>query len=348
MKKAMIILAAILMGGSHVNAQEVLENEAAVVYYMPKNELAITLEYDVVTQQPGKFYQYAERYLGTKNVITETKSTHILAQVTTCLNSVADTKRGYKVVASAGVKDQLITLSQDGRLLGYNVGTIEEIEDNEVKSNEVKSNDTKCNDLMPLLEEQFMASSIAKMAEGAAKQIYRIRETRLNLLAGEVENVPADGKAMELVLAELQKQEAALTELFVGKISTEHKTHTLAYTPQESVDKAVICRFSIHTGVVDADDLSGEPIYLNLEATKQNLQINMEPNAKTPALSQLYYNLPGQAQLAIEYKGQTMAQAAYQIAQFGVAIPLTKQLFTAKITPIIYFNPATGNILSIQ
>ena len=68
MKKMTMILATWLMLTSHVQAQMVQENEAAIVYYMPKTELVITLEYDVIKRTPGVFYQYAERYLGTKEV----------------------------------------------------------------------------------------------------------------------------------------------------------------------------------------------------------------------------------------------------------------------------------------
>lgn len=193
-----------------------------------------------------------------------------------------------------------------------------------------------------------MATSIAKMAEGAAKMIYRIRETRLNILAGDVEHVPADGEAMRLVLNELNQQEQELVELFVGKTSIEHGTHTFVYTPQENVEREVVCRLSQHNGVVSKDDLSGEPIYLTLEASKQSLDHMVESNSKAPMLSQIYYNLPGSAKLTIEYKNKNWVSAAYQIAQYGVAIPFAQDLFIGKQAPIIHINPLTGNILSIQ
>ena len=37
------------------HAQVVQENEAAVVYYMPKTELVITLDYEVIEHTPGVF-----------------------------------------------------------------------------------------------------------------------------------------------------------------------------------------------------------------------------------------------------------------------------------------------------
>lgn len=335
-------------------AQHVLENEAALVYYMPKNEVVITLEYDVVEQTPGVFYQYAERYLGTKNVITEEQNSCYLTGIQTELTATADRQREYKITAAQGIQEQLIRLSEDGRLLGYGIEYDTKVPTacpagysvggNKVENVKYKGEE----ELMPLLEEQFLASSVAKMAEGAAKQIYRIREMRLNLLASEVEHVPADGEAMKLVLEELNNREQALAELFVGKTVVRHAQHKIKYEPVKCVNKAVLCRFSKHSGVVAPDDLSGEPIYISVDATQELVQTPLEVSSKAPALSQLYYNLPGEAQMLITYKGKELVNEHYQIAQLGVAIPLAKQLFTGKQSPVIRINPATGNILSIE
>ena len=178
--------------------------------------------------------------------------------------------------------------------------------------------------------------------------IYRIRETRLNILAGDVEHAPADGDAMRLVLDQLAEQEQRLVELFVGKIEVEHLTHTFIYTPTQSIEREVICRLSQHSGVVGKDDLSGEPIYLTLKATKQALQEVVEQNSKAPLPSQIYYNLPGRAQVSIEYQNQELCNVQYLVAQFGVAVPLGQEMFGNKQEPVIHFNQQTGNILSIQ
>ena len=220
MKQLMIIVAALLMAVGYTNAQVVRENEAAVVYYMPKTELVIHIDYEVVTQTPGVFYQYAERYLGAKEIIMENNTNCQLRAVRIATESSADTERAYKVTAQKGINTQLVSLSEDGRLVGYGIENAS-LQFSERSQGELQDG-TEClqargEELMPLLEEQFMAGSVAKMAEGAAKQIYRIRETRLNILAGDVEHVPADGKAMELVLNELNKQEQALVALSAPK-----------------------------------------------------------------------------------------------------------------------------------
>lgn len=335
-------------------AQVVRENEAAVVYYMPKTELVIHIDYEVVTQTPGVFYQYAERYLGAEEIIMENNTNCQLRAVRVATESSADTERAYKVTAQKGINTQLVSLSEDGRLVGYGIENaslqFSERSPGELQngSKAAYSLEAKSEELMPLLEEQFMAGSVAKMAEGAAKQIYRIRETRLNILAGDVEHVPTDGKAMELVLNELDKQEQALVALFVGKTQVTHHTHAVRYVPGESVEKEVVCRLSAHNGIVDKNDLSGEPLYLTLVAKKQTLLPAGIADKNTPSLSQIHYNLPGEAQVALTFKGKQMAEQNVAVAQYGVAIPLAQELFTGKTVPTIQISAETGNILEIR
>lgn len=215
-------LSILLIALGHMAMAQVLqENETALVYYMPKTSWMITLNYDMVKHTPGLFYQYAERYLGTKDVVLEETSNYQLTDLTIEQYTTADNERAYKVTPQKGVQTQMLTLSEDGRLLGYNIG-LDSVTNQKRKTTKAICVSEKSCDLMPLLEEQFMASSTAKMAEGAAKMIYRIRDTRLNILAGDVECAPADGDALRLVLDKLAEQEQRLVELFVGKTEVEH------------------------------------------------------------------------------------------------------------------------------
>mgnify|MGYP002511983840 CR=1 FL=1 len=345
------LLSVLLVAFSGITlAQVVHENETSVVYYMPKTEFIITLSYDRVEHEPGVFYQYAQRYLGTTDIILEKKVNYLLQDIQLTTQAVADTTRVYKIPTHVANGTCLVSLSHDGRLLGYNCSTQPAINTTQpaINSTQPAINTTPHNAVLPLLEEQFMAGSVAKMAEGAAKQIYRIRETRLNLLAGEVEHVPADGEAMKLVLEELEHQEQLLTELFVGRKSITHKTHTFSYVPTDNTENEIICRFSVHSGIVATDDLSGEPIYLSVQAKKQELGGSIEISSKTPTLSQLYYNIPGEGKIHVTYKGKDLLNTSYPIAQWGVAVPMSRQLFIGKQPVTIHSNPETGNILSIQ
>jgi hypothetical protein len=345
MKRMNILLVMLLWVASQMQAQLVQENETAVVYYMPKTELVITLSYDRVEQGPGIFYQYAQRYLGAKNIVTEKKTNYHLNDITLCTQASADTDRAYKVHSQKGYNTQLLSLTTDGRLAGYNIGY--EVKGDKVKGEKQEAKAEKQEELMPLLEEQFMAGSVAKMAEGAAKQIYRIRETRLNILGGDVEHVPADGQAMQLVLDELDQQEQAIVALFVGTTKVTHHKHTFYYHPADDVEKEVVCRFSKYTGIVDKNDLSGEPIYLTLKAHKQSLQTAYMIDPKATIPSQLYYNLPGTADILLQHQALSISKSI-TVAQYGVSIPLALDLFKNKQEYSIYIHPETGNILSIK
>ena len=125
---------------------------------------------------------------------------------------------------------------------------------------------TKVTDASVLSEELLMAGSTAKQAEVAAKQIYRIRESRMNILTGDADNLPPDGEAMKLVIQQLEEQEKALTNLFTGIRAKEVSDYEVTIVPFDNLDKEVLFRFSPQLGIVDADDLGGAPVYMNLKA----------------------------------------------------------------------------------
>ena len=138
--------------------------------------------------------------------------------------------------------------------------------------------------------------SISKMAEGVAKQIYHIRESRINWLTGEVDHMPADGKSLEMILKQLDRQEKQLTSLFLGKETRKTLHKTICIDPKEMTDE-VVFRFSEIQGIVDADDLSGEPFYMTAVVTKSTY--NTEKTKKKTAESPIFYNLPGSIYLTL-------------------------------------------------
>ena len=181
------------------------------------------------------------------------------------------------------------------------------------------------------------------MAEAAAKQIYRIREARTNLISGEVEHMPADSKMLGLMLDKLEEQEAELVALFVGETKSR-KHHKIIYlTPEQDEQGKVLLRFSRFAGPVAADDLSGEPVMLNMTVSKKELQPSEE---KPKAVSDIRYNIPGEVSVQVtDNKGKTLIDKAVPVAQFGVSVALPQDLIRRQ--PHILFNTRTGAILSI-
>lgn len=96
---------------------------------------------------------------------------------------------------------------------------------------------------------------------------YELRQSRSDLITGQADQMPPDGKAMQIVIDEIAAQEAALTAMFVGTTQTETDVNTITYTPGDDVSRKVIARISAIGGIVDANDLSGDPITLSLRVT---------------------------------------------------------------------------------
>ncbi|MBQ3914592.1 MAG: DUF4831 family protein [Paludibacteraceae bacterium] len=326
-------------------AQTLSTTDAVLVYYMPKTILAFDVTYTQTTRTQGPFYQYAERYLGTKDIVMEDESVYELNNITLNTKTVADPDRAYTFTPSGSQKANII-LDKKGLLVAFNAEQQEEkTRDNVYNSEQPKAPRGKKNGagLAPLSEEALFASSKAKMAEAAAKQIYRIREARTNLISGEVEHMPADSKMLGLMLDKLEEQEAELVALFVGETKSR-KHHKIIYlTPEQDEQGKVLLRFSRFAGPVAADDLSGEPLMLNMTVSKKELQPSEE---KPKAVSDIRYNIPGEVSVQVmDSKGKTLIDKAVPVAQFGVSVALPQDLIRRQ--PHILFNTRTGAILSI-
>ena len=358
MKKIVIILAAMccVMGAK---AQVVNEGDASLVYYMPKNTLQVKINYTAITHKAGPYKDFAKELLGLEDVIERNETHYELKKAVVRTITTPDFSRPVTITAQADVPIQLLALTKDGLLAGYNVSS------NELRpafpaqqgpkgpqGNHRSFDRVKANASIPV--EVNQAVNKREKAELIAKQIYRLRETRIYLLSGEVDKMPADGEATKEVLRQLDAEEKGLTELFTGTKSVRHLSETFLYEPTQS-ERYILCRFSETDGLIDKEDEVGEPIIFKAEVKKQilgeaqdNTKEQGKRNKDKVVLSPIMYNLPGWLDYTIEYGIQCLASKSLPIAQFGIAVPLAQNLFIGKTLPQIEFNTQTGNIKTIH
>lgn len=354
MKKAILIIGLCLAGMSGLTgmqAQVVQEQELALVYYMPQTLMEIDITYTVEVEEAGPYSRYAEKYLGTEDVISVNSQKAEIVSVNVRSRSKADLSRPVKVSADGGANMQLLSIAENGVLYGYNLPMTTTMRPTagETPASPVAARATQQPVSLPLTEEQLRAQTPALRAEAIAKQIYRIREAKMYLLSGEIENAPGDGKGLEVALKELSKQEKQLVQLFTGKRSKKTVVKTVQYVPTKSEEKPLLY-FSPENGVTAEEDASALPIVLNFIARKQVFApaVETKKNAKNaPAASAICYNLPGAGLYTISYDGAMLLEGTLPVAQFGIAVPLAQSLFTGNKQPIIYFNTETGNIQAI-
>lgn len=332
MKKLLfILLIGLLSLGASAQKQN---NKPSVVYSLPKTVLIVKVKVSKTIEELGPYYRYAERYLGMKDVIMESKTTYDVSKVQVHRKGLADETKTFQL------KNGLVTLNSKGVICGINTGCKKEDKKEAPKSKKKKSDIDFLSNTV-LTEDQLVANSTAKMAENAAKQIYRIRESRINLISGENEQLPADGESLKLMLKKLDQTEKALVELFTGRTTKKTIKEEFEIVPDKDIKDYVLFRISSLNGIVDKDDLSGSPVYINLTCKKNNT-----PPIKVKKGEGYFYNLPGLAKVVVSSGEKEYFNKDVEVSQHGSLqqIPC-KALKNRKIK--VKYNDKTGALISI-
>lgn len=354
---SLLLLAFVTIGTSPTIAQTTVKmsavksNNYGVAYSLPKTGITVTVSYTKTNYQVGEFYQYAERFLNISNPITEKRVEYTLNGVEAGVKGIVDKDKSYLVEFRSNTVSPFVTLTKDGLICAINDDyTFPKTEAAEVAA--VKKT-VLPNPKNFLSEEILRAGSTAKQAELIAKQIYRLRESRNNILTGEADNMPPDGEAYKLVMSQLEEQEKALTAMFAGSTESETVTEEFTIIPDEkNIDNRIIFRFSSKLGIVEPNDLSGAPVYLSLKNKEPREALILTPKEEKEMekkfSSGIVYNIPSKASLQITYNGENLIQKEIDVVQYGVQDVLVEKMFDNKKQPIrVIFYPEMGAIKQI-
>lgn len=327
-----------------------VEGQSAIVYALPKTELYFEIELEKTEQTPGIYYQYSERFLAEKNVLTQAKTSYRILNISLSSKALPDESRTFTVPVAKNSLLNAISVNPAGLLCGINVSCTGDNSVVETPSPVKKPGTAQNSGIMHLTEEYLLAGSNAKLAEGAAKQIYRLRESRLNLLSGEMENLPTDGVAFRTMLTELENMERDLTELFTGKTVTTTEIKTVRYLPGDAVKNKVLFRLSAFKGLVDVGDMSGSPYYINIMPVKIAVVAAVEnPKAKkTPPKPQFLYTIePATTTITVTDGTNEILNKTMPLPQLGAMIPFNEELLSNSTTKV-YIDHTTGRLLRIE
>lgn len=349
------ILFASLVASNFVSAQTTQKltaskaSEYGIIYSLPTTELDITIETQHTKKTPGEFYNYARRHLAIENAITQPSTSVEVVSVTIVPRGVADPENRWLVQFKAGYTPWML-LTPDGRPLTINSDIVG---DDQVPQLPV-AQPAKPTILeteyarQAMTQDMIRSSSLSKRAELAASRIFELRETRSDLISGQADNAPADGRAMQLVLDNLSKQEEALTAMFAGTEQTWTTVRTVTFSPgEEDVDNQIIARISPFDGIIDADNLAGSPLSLSFTVLEYGeLPVNEKGEEKKFPKGGVAYQIPGSANVVVKYEGKVVAEQTVSLAQLGVTFGVDPALFSDKKAPSqLRFDPVTGGIL---
>lgn len=338
LKRTMQIMTLLLVA-TLSKAQAPLEG---TTYYLPKTAMHFTFLIEKTSYQPGQFAAYARRYLKKNDVEQSPTTSYRIIDTRMDITGEPDSAKCFQLLLDKRFTISELYRADNGILLAINAqNSLPQLPGKFVPAPKPKRLNPK--DFMN--EDILTAGSTAKMAELVAGEIYEIRESRSLLQRGQAEFMPTDGEQLRIMMEGLRTQETALLQLFEGY--TEHDTTevTVTYVPMPNDGKQILFRFSQHFGMVDTDDLSGAPYYVeitsgNTEPVRANT--NAEKRAKDDI--NLYVNVP--QKISVTLSNGNKVEKTYEIyaGQFGRLENLSGELFGKKQTTRIVLNPITGGI----
>lgn len=344
--KRIFFAISLLACATHIAAQDINYytpgNDEGIVYFLPKTMLEVNVIATRITYQPGELCQYANQYLRINNVSPEPEIYWEIKQIEVRSAGVPDSTKAYIIKLKDKSSMSNVELTEEGLIEAINTSAPEKKQTEYILEKPQQHDNPR----KYMTEDILQTGSSAKMADLTAKEIYNIRESKNLILRGQADTMPKDGASLQLVIDNLDKQEKALTQLFVGTSDREDKVFTAHITPQDGLTDKVVLRFSRSLGVLPAEDLAGEPIYVNLKNTAP-LPIVAENDKKKKKLEGAIYNIPGKGKVTVTYQGKTYFEGELPITQFGTTEVLVNDLFK-KVNTRIIFNSETGSILKID
>ena len=207
------------------------EENGRVEVGIPTSPLAVDLtgEQEVVTV--GPYARYAQKSLGVRGALSD--------------------KTLYSVKAARVA------------LLDRDATTASEVPAGEVRATSYLG-DAETFSRVPFDKRSLVDESLETAARNAANTLFAIRRHRMELITSEAgEHV--FGAGLQAALAELDRQEQAYTELFLGKRVTTTSVERITVVPDAGKQKYILCRFSPDRGLLPGNDLTGDVVLLQLD-----------------------------------------------------------------------------------
>lgn len=319
-----------------------------ITYFLPRTALHVTVTATRTVSTPGEYSSYANRYLRLRDVPQSKTEQWTITGIRVIPFGEADQSQAYTIKVKTKTSAPLVSLAADGRLLAVNSDSPQP--DPQLPEPSVVADETRrVNPADYKTEEILAAGSTTKMAELTANEIYDIRENRSLLTKGQADFMPKDGEQLRIMLAQLDAQEEALLQLFKGTTTTETHTFTLIYVPSPTVSNDLLFRFSKHLGMVDKDDLAGEPYYISTnDLHSLPAEEPLAGGKPKKEVEDLRYIVPGKVAVAIAGPQGEIYSSTFPMAQYGRVEHLGGELFNKKYTTRVMLSPETGGITKIE
>lgn len=217
---------------------------------------------------------------------------------------------------------------------------------------------------IPVEKKQVTEKNMEDKAREAADFIFKLRKRRFKMLAGVADAFPdgkgltnnkfPDGESIRYMDTELDALEQEYLSLFIGKIFSDTITYNFDFTPDEvnSLTPSVIFRFSPIKGILNSNDILGDPVYLAIKKGGKNTAIDQFIFRQREFISKkketgIVYRIPDYANMKILLNENTLYEDKFLIAQYGTVLSLPADIVKDSEYSI-QFYPKYGNIKFIH
>jgi len=324
--------------------QEPRDIEARFLYALPQTVLKVELTVREERSVPGPYWEYAERYLGLKEVVKKNSSRWSIWDVAMDVHSEMDPGHFYSLNVLEGNFDgsSLSPYLQQGTVLQGTESIHESVKGNGLQSTH-KANYLRYEDLgvnnnfeertetmyktivtdtafvqVPVQRTVVEQKSSSTKAKEAADFLLELRTRRFEMLTGEYEVYP-DGEAMGASIHKLDQIEASYLSLFTGKTITKIMKRTWFIVPETGVNLSTypLDIFSELLGFVPGDLMEGKPLEVVIEPLGHTQRAGDYFSIASVPGNALIYRIPDVAELKIMLGEEALATHRISIYQSG-------------------------------
>ncbi len=321
-----------------------------IVYSLPRTVLSIKVDVSRTVITPGPYAVYAQKYLGISGVPTQEREEYSITSISIDSNNESDPTALYSAFLNDKLLYDFFQVVNSGIVIPVgDFRTSSAINTNLLKD-KLRGSDFKDLAVSPFIAEEkstfyskvqrdssfvrvpiqksmIVERNLEEKAREASEFIFSLRKKRIEFMTVDVDH-PLDGKALELMFAEISRLENEYLSLFTGKSFTESVSKKILITPSKPEGESSIAfRFSASKGIVASNDLSGNPILIEIEPEPipesyggffTTIAINSDRNK----FDQVYYRIPINALVKISDGKTELASKRLLIYQYGPTVKL--------------------------
>ena len=331
-KLTVMMLAAATCAAAGASAQtvsaykaNVIDQANAVSYALPRTVLRVELTAQRTIVRSGPYARFAQRYLGVIAPLADKELYAITdARMTYC--EEADPAQVYVLNNPGSIDGTVYTITPEGavavspggsqpaRFAAAACGIAAPTADVITPISNILSDTSVVK--VPINKKKIAESSLEEMAADAANTIFLLRKRKMELVTGEAgENV--FGAGLEAALRTLTTLEEEYLALFMGKQAVQTVTRTYDVIPEAGKNNLIVCRFSPTAGLLADNDLSGQPIVLEITPEQKADAIALPRKAPREAKGTIYYRVADIARCRLVIGKNLLLDERVPVYQFG-------------------------------